>query len=287
MGLTHVVGGGPDLGSSCVVHVLEKGLTHPVIRAMPGLINFRDFGGYVTETGRSVRKDRLYRCGHLAELNDEELEHIIGLDFAVIADLRYAGEREAERSPWPQDYFDRIIAHGEDRKSEAPHLALMAAGAMGPEAVDGFYLKLNRELPYSPLYRPLFARTLERIADTDGRALIHCAAGKDRTGILAALILHVLGAPRETIVADYLLSSQSPGLLRLKPRIIERVKLQHGFELREDVVDAWLDARRHYIETAFEAIEAESGSIEAYLAESGVDEAVGERLRERLLEPTP
>lgn len=248
-----------------------------------GLINFRDFGGYATASGATVRKDRLYRCGHLADLTDDEIEHVIGLDFALIADLRYVGEREAERSPWPSHYVERIFAHDGDRSNEAPHLALYEASAVGVGAVEDFYLAFNRELPFDPLYRPLFARVMRQLAETDGRALVHCAAGKDRTGLQSALILHALGVPHETIVADYLKSSKAPGLVDLKPRIIARFEERYDLKISEPAADALLDVKADYIQTAFASIVSKCGSVEAYLAAEGVDEAVVQGMRERLL----
>jgi protein tyrosine/serine phosphatase len=247
------------------------------------LINFRDFGGYATESGAQVRRDQLYRCGHLAQLNDEELEHIIGLDFALIADLRYAGERESERSPWPSSYLERVISHDGRRTSEAPHMALFEAGAHGVKAVDEFYAKFYRDLPFDRLYQPLFAATMRRMAKISGRALIHCAAGKDRTGIQAALILHVLGVPRAAIIDDYLRSSKAPSLVALKSGIIGRFEARYGLTLSDAAADALLDVKAEYIEAAFAEIEARCGSVEAYLDRSGVDRSVREQLRERLV----
>jgi protein tyrosine/serine phosphatase len=255
----------------------------PVNRPTPGLINFRDFGGCATAGGARVREDRLYRCGHLANLNDDEIEHVIGLDFAVIADLRYPGERDSERSPWPSDYAERVIAHDGERTHQAPHVALFAAADLGVEALDQFYARIYAELPFDPLYRPLFALTLRRIAEADGRALIHCAAGKDRTGIQAALILHVLGVPREAIIADYLRSSQAPGLGALKAAIMAQYEERHGVGMPQTSADALLGVKPGYIETAFSAIETRSGSIDAYLEASGVDAQVRARLGEQLL----
>ena len=77
-----------------------------------------------------------------------------GLDFALIADLRYPGERESERSPWPEGWVERIIAHDGERDAAAPHMALYEAGALGPEAIDQFYARFYNEMPFDPLYRP-------------------------------------------------------------------------------------------------------------------------------------
>lgn len=252
---------------------------------MPGLINFRDFGGEWTSSGRRVRTDRLYRCGHLADLTDAEIEHIVGLDFAVIVDLRYAGEREAEPSPWPPHLLDRVLAHEGERDGDAPHVALMRQGVLTAEAVQGLYRLFYADIPFNRLYQPLFAETFRRIAATDGRSLIHCTAGKDRTGVQAALILHCLGVPREAIFADFMRSSKAPGLLAMKDSMKVRVKARYGQEMPDQAIDALIDVRREYIEIALATIEDRCGAIEAYLAESGVGEDTLAALRARLLEP--
>jgi protein-tyrosine phosphatase len=251
---------------------------------MLGVINFRDFGGQRTLDGRCVRAGQLYRCGHLANLTDDDLERVLGLDFAVIADLRYAGERVSEPSPWPESYADRIVAHGGERKSKAPHLLLISTGMLSRDTVELFYESLYGELPFDSLYRPLFASTICRIASSDGRALIHCTAGKDRTGILVSLVLDCLGVPRDAIIAEYMRSSRAPGVLAMKPNIIARTKRRYGHELSEEAVDMLLDVQPAYLESAFAAMERDCGSVEQYLNGAGVDAEVRAKLRERLLE---
>jgi protein-tyrosine phosphatase len=251
---------------------------------MPSVINFRDFGGQATIDGRRVRAGQLYRCGHLANLTDEDLKRVIGLDFAVIADLRYVGERVSEPSPWPDSYADRIVAHGGERKAKAPHLLLISTGMLSHDRVERFYESLYGELPFDALYRPLFANTICRIAGSDGRALVHCTAGKDRTGIFVSLLLHCLGVPRDAIIAEYMRSSRAPGVLAMKPNIIARTKQRYGHDLSEEAVDMLLDVRPSYLESAFAAVERDCGSVEQYLNGAGVDAEVRAKLRERLLE---
>lgn len=249
------------------------------------LINFRDFGGHQAAGRATVRQDRLYRCGHLAHLGDDEIERLVGLDFAVIADLRYPGERANEPSPWPSGYAGRILAHEGERATDAPHLTMLREGSLTCDAVEGFYRSFYRALPFDPLYRPLFAATIRRIADTGGRLLVHCAAGKDRTGVLCALILEALGVAREAIRADYLRSANASGLTEMKPAIIEHSLRTYGHRVSAAAVDALIGVKPDYLDIAFTAIEQEAGSTTAYLMASGIDGATLERLRASLLEP--
>ena len=250
---------------------------------MKSLINFRDFGGLSTLDGRRVRSDRLYRCGQLSGVSETDLRGIIGLDFSVIADLRYLDEQQSHRSPWPEHYAVRIVSHGSYREAEAPHEALVREGRLNRQTVMEFYLELNRELPFDPLYRPVFSQAIQRLASDGGRILVHCAAGKDRTGVLAALILHCLGVPREAIVSEYLLSARQASLMALAGPLQASAKQRHGQVLSDDAVMMLLGVEATYIEAAFASIESQCGSVENYLAETGVDQRMIERLKHDLL----
>lgn len=250
-----------------------------------GLINFRDFGGSPTESGSRVRQGFLFRCGQLADIPAAALESMLRLDFEVIIDLRDLKERRAAPSPWPATYAGRVLAHEGAALERAPHVvALMTAGGLGPEAIVRSYLGLYANLPFDPSYRLLFARAVQAVADTSGRTLIHCAAGKDRTGILSALILSSLGVPREAILADYLRSSRNAGLVAMRSKVATWSRKRHGYELTEETIDTLLDVRAEYLQAALDRIERECGSVAGYLTDCGLSAAVTERLRARLLE---
>ena len=250
---------------------------------MRGAINFRDFGGAPSRFGGQVRTDQLYRCGHLAAIEPDDIERLLGLDFGLIADLRYARERETDRSPWPAPYAPRVLAHDGQRSSEAPHVALLQwireGNASMKERAIGFY----RALPLNRHYRPLFGRVLTGLADTEGRLLVHCTAGKDRTGILCALILHALGVSRDAILADYMRSRRAPGLPEMAAATAAKIAGELGAERAVELTGQMYDVDEDYLLAAFGAIEAECGSIDAYLASIGLDEARAETLRAKLL----
>lgn len=250
---------------------------------MDSAINFRDFGGVASRFGGTVRGDVLYRCGHLAAITPEDVERLLGMDFALIADLRYARERENERSPWPPLYAPRVFAHRGERSNDAPHIAVLnwvraGKGSMIDRA-SGFY----RLLPFNRHYRALFGEVLVSLAQSDGRALVHCTAGKDRTGILVSLILHALGVPRDAIMADYMRSRGSPGLLRMAASTADKLAEELGREQAESLAAQMYDVHEVYLEAAWAEMERQCGSLDGYLESAGFTAAHATALRERLL----
>jgi protein tyrosine/serine phosphatase len=250
---------------------------------MPVLLNFRDFGGRGSRWGGYIRRDSLYRSGSLTTARGDDLERLLQLDFAMIVDLRYAGERADEPSPWPSGYADRIFFHDGDRAAEAPHMAPLRHGLMDEALAQQIYLQFYRDLPFDPLYRPLFARALRVLPDLNGRTLIHCSAGKDRTGALVALIQHALGVPRDEILADYMKWRATPGLEQYVQGTAQKLQERLGARVRVDLVAKLLDVEEAYLGEFFAEIERRCGSIDAYLDTCGLDATRRELLRSRLL----
>lgn len=253
-------------------------------RVVPGITNFRDFGGMASTLGGSVVKGRLFRSAQMSDLDPATIADLLGYDFDVIVDLRYAGEREAQPSPWTGAWIDRVLAHGGDRTAEAPHLALLANPDAVAADVDRFFLRFYARLPFDALYRPLFMDALRRIAETDGRVLIHCSAGKDRTGVLAALLLAILGVDEDAIRDDYLRTRDSTALIDSAPRIADTVRAESGHRPDDALVAKLLGVEADYLAATFTAIQDEGGSIEAYLDAGGVNADVRKRLRKRFID---
>lgn len=166
--------------------------------AFERLHNFRDLGGYRTADGRTVRWGRLYRSDSLGKLAGADLERFRELGVRTVIDLRYAWEIDrAGRVPDHEGlaYHNLSVEHRPYDQS-----------ALGASVETGRYLA-DRYAEVAEDGVQELAEALRVVAKADSAPLVfHCASGKDRTGIVAALLLTLLGVPEETIVADFALT---------------------------------------------------------------------------------
>ena len=161
--------------------------------------NFRDLGGYRSADGRQVRWGRIYRSGVMAGLTTADMTYLSDLGVEVICDLRSIQERTAQPNPFIKSETALVVGTDYDMLS-MPGLMKAANRAEAINAFADAYVDFADKL--SPQYADMFARLVRH----ETPLAFNCSAGKDRTGMGAALILSVLSVPRETIVADYALT---------------------------------------------------------------------------------
>ncbi len=247
------------------------------------IINLRDFGDMPTVDGGRVCAGQLYRSGHLGQLSARGCALLDAMGFSLVVDLRFAQEREESGSRWPKDGAVTLLRVEGGAEGEGPHVALLRSGTLDPARIDAFYTEFYRAIPFDPFFQPLFGEIIRRLAETNGRALIHCSVGKDRTGILVALIQHLLGVPRDAMLADYMETRAAPGLNQMIPEIVARLEDRLNQPVSEAIARKMLGVEEDYLIAALDAIAAACGSVEAYLEQSGVTARTRERLRARLI----
>ena len=236
---------------------------------LAGASNFRDLGGYRTSDGRTVRWRQIFRSNHLGHLTEADIEVLRPLNLKSAFDFRGTEERVAAICG-----VTGIAVHSLPieptvvaalRARRASGLPLSSADAV--EVMRESYRNYVRQ--NTPSFRALFALLLEDRAPL----VIHCTAGKDRTGFACALILHALGVPADTIDEDYLLTN----------RFYRRPTTSS--ELPDDVRDVLGSVETSFLAAAFEAIGAEYGDLETYFID-GLGVGAGERskLEARYLE---
>ena len=249
---------------------------------LDGTPNFRDFGGYSTADGRQVKWGYLYRSGQLSGLSDRDLDLLARLEIDLVCDFRRVEEQQTEPSRLPPTRTPRIaslpIIPGSNSRffEEAEHEV-----TPGRQAMYDFMLEINRD--FAEGQTETYARMFREILATeDARFLVHCAAGKDRTGFAAALVLLALGVPREVVMRDYMLT----GRYFTPERELQRLQRKYNMEhLDAEAILPMLEVHEAYLHQALQAIDDNYGRVEDYLAEVlGVGVQERAELRGRYLE---
>jgi len=250
-----------------------------------GIDNFRDFGGYDTAYGRQLKRGLLYRSANHAYATEADLARMRDMGLAVIVDLRRSDERAREPAKrWPG--FAAAVVENDILSDHADWVTLMKdLPAITPQWFYDDGKSYYARAPFEARHVDLFRRYFETLAGLDGPLVVHCAAGKDRTGFICALTHHIAGVSHDDMVADYLLTNDEDRLARKMDFLGPWIETQTGLKAPREALRVAVSVNTDYLETAFAAVIARHGSIDGYLAEAlGVDEALREKIRERLLD---
>lgn len=251
--------------------------------SIEGSLNLRDFGGYRNRAGQQVKTGKLFRCGNMAEIPEHAWDDFAALDIGVICDLR--SHEEVENAPTPAAGPFACRVHIPIWPGSSNQFQQSVQGTRRPERDDfiNFMTAITREIARDHV--EAYKQLMRELVATDRGFLLHCSAGKDRTGIGAALILTLLEVDRETIVHDYLVSNEAEDLfLRMKARMEENIRESGlGHEVDEEIVRILSGVRAEYLQGAFEEIDEHYGGIHGYMEAIGISSADEKHLKERLL----
>lgn len=234
-----------------------------------GTFNFRDLGGLPTEDGGRTRSGLLFRSDTLQELTEPDVDvlvHEVGL--RLIVDLRAPGEVDTEGLGLLSGSRVRHINLALSSRDERAIPDLTA------DSLVGHYLG------YLAVSAAAAVQVFQSLADDGLPAVVHCAAGKDRTGVMTALLLRALGVPAEAVAQDYARSADAI------PEILARLRRLPSYADRIDLLPA--DVHECSADTMTEflaALDAEYGSVPQFLRQAGLDGDLLTRLRQRLVEP--
>ncbi len=249
-------------------------------RIVAGGLNFRDMGGYAAADGRTVRWNCLYRSGTTHDMTTEELRVLAAKGIRYAHDLRSNAERELHPNRLSGLAGVEYWCRNHDQLS-GDLVRLMGQPNVQAEQGREAMLTLYRDLPYD--FRDAYRELFMSLADGRLPLVFNCSAGKDRTGVAAALVLTALGVPRVSIVEDYLLTEQC--YEQLCQMLIRRDGTEGLTNPASAIWESMLRADAAYLGAMFEQLEAAHGTAERYLSdELGVDTLVIERLRGHLLE---
>lgn len=249
--------------------------------------NFRDLGGYETLDGRTVRWGHVYRSGVMSDLTTNDYDYLDDLGIEVVCDLRTSQERAAEPTVWAAGEIEYLTFPDPAEDDASPFIAVFGDPEVTPAQVAD---AMAQSYPHmaeqqAPAYREMF----DRLAAGEVPLAFNCSAGKDRTGIGAALLLTALGVPRETVVTDYALSEQVVDYQEAFLNTDEPVAADDPYaflrQLPVEIVAPLLRSDPRYLETALDAFVEQHGSVLAYIqSELDVTDEELAAIRAELLE---
>ncbi len=243
--------------------------------ALQGAVNFRDLGGYQTKDGRHVKWGEIYRSADISKLTDADLA--ILKDRRITYDVDLRGHQEAAQAPDRMnpgtDYI--LLPAGSDHLTNWMKIMTTLKGNQGDSLMVSFYTNIDSlALRYKPFFNKLLG------LPTGESLVFHCTAGKDRTGIGAALLLYSLGVPYETIVADY----EATNYYRAADNQRQTGAMTQ-YHIDKDVAASMMAAKKPYLDATFNAITTKYGSIDNYLkTQLGLDDEKIAMLRQKFLE---
>ena len=245
----------------------------PHVIDVPGAHNVRDLGGYRGADGKTVRYGRVYRSSSLAKATPEGLSRLRSKGVTLVIDFRTSSEIRQEGQ-------DKLPSGA--KRQKAPVNFVELAGILSTPSLNPAVTAMNRSyrrMVTDAKARAAFARTFRSVAKAKSPVLFHCTSGKDRTGVMAAILLLSVGVDKATVYRDYLRSNDELG--SYNQEIIDYLE-------REDVdsrlVKPALEARRSYLDAWFSEIKKRYGGFDAFLRKGlGIKPAEKTALRKRLL----
>ena len=245
--------------------------------------NLRDFGDYAAGH-RHMKKGVLYRSAHQAEASDEELDALAALGLSLIVDLRRPGERQRAPSRRWKGFAAEVIANDHPEEGDDPWQTFMKEAEITADSMRRYMVDYYHAAPFEHRHVDLYTRWFQRLGETEGATLVHCAAGKDRTGILCALTHHIAGVHPDDIMADYLLTNDEERFARRMPLFAAHVEELTGRRPDDAAMRTTMGVEPEYLETALAVMIARHGSIDGYLTEAlGVDSARRAAIERRIL----
>jgi protein-tyrosine phosphatase len=234
------------------------------IPALDGALNFRDLGGYAAADERTVRWNTVFRSGTTHTMTPGDIAALERRGIRYAFDLR----SNKERRDYPNrliDITDLSYRYRDHDKLPGDIRRLLHAHDASAEDSHKLMIAMYRELPYE--FEEAFRSLFRYVADGELPLVFNCTAGKDRTGVAAALLLTALGVPREVVLEDYLLTDQ---FFEQSCNVI----------MREPLMRVHAD----YLNAMFDELHDKHGSVQGYFDTLGVDATLINRMRDELLE---
>ncbi|MFB4299755.1 tyrosine-protein phosphatase [Actinomadura sp. NTSP31] len=245
-----------------------------------GAVNVRDIGGYTARDGRHVRYGAVYRSASLSKVTATGVAQLQRLGLTASVDFRSqleVGMSGADKLP------TGVTPVAANINAFSPTLLTMVPEllkAILAQDKPGEFMALSyRGFVHDPDSRKQFAAALKRIASAKGPVLYHCTEGKDRTGVMTAVLLTALGVDKTQVYGDYLRSNQE-----LADQNAAELAQLEKLGIDPALVEPFLTVRASYLDSAFDQIKKDFGTFDAFLTKGlGIDAATQAALRKQLL----
>ena len=249
---------------------------------LDGVHNFRDYGLYAGADGTKIKPGLLWRSAQHGDASDQDLADIHALGIKTIVDLRGPSEREAKPCRRHPEFDAQVFVYPEETAGLALHTEA-ADGVITAAEARAAMMRLYEGIPFRENLVPMIRCYFEVLRRAEGPSLVHCVAGKDRTGFAVALAQHVLGVSQGDIVEDYVLTNSAGNIEARIAAGATQIRAHRG-NISDETIRTLMGVEADYLTTAFDRATARHGSIDADLAEVvGVDAAMRDDLRRAYL----
>jgi protein-tyrosine phosphatase len=244
------------------------------------LLNFRDVGGIPASGNQWLKEGMLFRSANPDRLGKDDVEKLHSLNIRTIIDLR--APVEISKKPISFDHIEKVSLPLDFQKVTRERLRPVIFRKDSEDLIAGISNEIYLEILDASV--PVFRQVLDTLASPDqSPALIHCHAGKDRTGIIVALVLLALGVDRSLIISDFMKSNEAL-IPYFKRHFLFRKIVTFGYFPYRNMLFA-VHVKQRNIESVLDRIESHYGGIEGYISRAGIDSSRIAEVKRVLLEP--
>jgi protein tyrosine/serine phosphatase len=230
---------------------------------LSGIHNFRDYGGYDVEGGGKLRSGILWRSAHHQDATAADLGAVDALGIETIIDLRGDDERAAHPCKRAPGFSARVLFADGNTAGLAPHLQA-AKGTIDNETARARMIDTYAGMPYRPVLVATLRLYLAALAEYDAPSLVHCVAGKDRTGFAVAIVHRLLGVHEDDLMHDYLLTNSAG---KIEERIAQGgdvIRARYKAEIPDDAVRTLMSVNPIFLDAALATVRRDHGDIATY-----------------------
>ena len=234
-------------------------------RVLPleGVHNFRDYGGYAGAEGARLRTGLLWRSAQHGDATDPDLEAIKALQLGTVIDLRGPSEREAKPCRRYPGFAAEVLHHHDETAGLALHVDAAKDAISAAEARQAMQ-DLYAGIAWRPNLVPMLRRYFDVLEGRDSASLVHCVAGKDRTGFAVAVVHRLLGVHEDDLMQDYLLTNTAGKIEERIEQGAAHIRMRYGAEIKDDAIRALMSVNPAYLDAALATVRRDHADIPTY-----------------------